>query len=187
MGLRYVGKRYPLADEGPSRATRFELRDALFRFWFRFVYPNMSFISQMAPARAYQALIKPHLDRYWGRCFETLCREALPVLYEAEGIDAAFEIGEYWDKNVQIDVVGLRGDSSTDLCECKWGTIRSAAALTRELDRKKVLYPNRRNATIRLRVLARKLPRGASRSAAVTWHSLMDLYALDDRQTRVSP
>ncbi len=179
IGLRYVSKRYPLTDEGPLRATRFEIGDALFRFWFRFVYPNMSFISQMGAERAYQELIKPHLTSYWGRCFETLCRDALPALYEAEGISAGFEIGEYWDKKVQIDVVGLRADNSTDLCECKWGTIRSAVALEKELERKKALYPNRRNATIRLRAFAQKPPRGAPQSASsVTWHSLADLYAL---------
>ncbi len=178
IGLRYVAKRYPLADEGPLRATRFEIRDALFRFWFRFVYPNMSFISQMGPERSYQELIKPWLGSYWGRCFETLCRDALPVLYEAEEIGAAFEIGEYWDKNVQIDVVGLRTDNRTDLCECKWGAIRSATALGSELERKKTLYPNRRNATIRLRVFARKPPRAASQSGSITWHSLAELYAL---------
>jgi len=123
-------------------------------------------------------LSKPHLTSYWGRCFETLCRDALPALYEAEGIGSAFEIGEYWDKNVQIDVVGLRADNSTDLCECKWGAIRSATALGKELERKKTLYPNRRNATVRLRAFAQKPPRGASRSASITWHSLTELYAL---------
>jgi len=31
------------------------------------------------------------------------------------GVTAAFEIGEYWDKHVQIDVVGLRDDHWTDI------------------------------------------------------------------------
>lgn len=178
IGLRYVAKRYPLADAGPLRTTRFEIRDALFRFWFRFVYPNMSFISQMGPEQSYQELIRPHLASYWGRCFETLCRDALPLLYQAEGISAAFEIGEYWDQDVQIDVVGLRQDNSTDLCECKWGAIRSAPAIGKELQRKKGLYPNRRNATIRLRAFVQKRPRGASQSDSISWHSLAELYAL---------
>jgi hypothetical protein len=30
-------------------------------------------------------------------------------------VNAAFEIGEYWDKHVQIDVVGLRDDHWTDI------------------------------------------------------------------------
>jgi len=178
IGLRYVSKRYPLTADGPSRTTRFEIRDALFRFWFRFVYPNMSFISQMGPERSFTELIKPHLSSYWGRCFETLCRDALPALYETEGVCAAFEVGEYWDKHVQVDVVGLRADNRTDLCECKWGTTRSTTALTKELERKKALYPNRRNATIQLRVFSQKPRRRTPKRDSITWHSLAELYAL---------
>ena len=138
----------------------------------------MSFISQMGPQRSFDELIKPHLASYWGRCFETLCRDALPALYAAEGMSAAFEIGEYWDKDVQIDVMGLRRDNRTDLCECKWGAIRSATALARELEQKRGLYPNRRNATIQLRVFSRKPPRGASLPDLITLHTLADLYTL---------
>ncbi|MBT3295151.1 MAG: ATP-binding protein [Verrucomicrobia bacterium] len=178
IGLRYVAKRCPLTDSVSSRSTRLETRDALFRFWFRFVYPNMSFISQMGPEKSYQELIKPHLSSYWGRCFEHLCREALPALYEAEGVSAGFEIGEYWDKHVQIDLVGLRMDNSTDLGECKWGTASSAGALEKELERKKRLYPNTRNASIRLRAFTRKMPRGVSQASPVSWHALEALYEL---------
>ena len=69
----------------------------------------------MGPRRAFRDRIRPEIDTYFGVCFERLWREALPVIYEQEGVSAGFEIGEYWDKEVQIDVVGLRDDSWTDL------------------------------------------------------------------------
>ena len=47
----------------------------------------------MGPARAFRHRIKPALDAYFGGCFERLCREALPYLYQREQITAAFEIG----------------------------------------------------------------------------------------------
>ena len=58
---------------------------------------------------------------YFGHCFEALCREVLPEIYRREGVTAAFEIGEYWNKGTQIMLVGLRDDGWTDLGECKWG------------------------------------------------------------------
>jgi hypothetical protein len=65
-----------------------------------------------------------------------LCGEALPGLYLQEDVQTSFEIGEYWDKSSQIDIVGYREDGWTDLGECKWGTVRSPAALQRELAEK---------------------------------------------------
>lgn len=61
------------------------------------------------------------LTAFCGEGFERLCREALPLIYAAEGISGRFEVGEYWDRDVQIDVVGLRGDGWVDVGECRWG------------------------------------------------------------------
>ncbi len=86
-------------------------------------------------------------------------------------------MGEYWDKEVQIDVVGLRNDNWTDLAECKWGQIRSQKQLVAELDRKVSAYPNPRNATIGRRVFLNKIPpKMDTGSSDLHWHSLEDLY-----------
>jgi hypothetical protein len=86
----------------------------------------------MGADRALRDLIRPHLDAYYGHCFERLCREALPWLYRKEGITAPFEVGQYWSKTTQIDVVGLREDNWTDFGECKWGPVRSPQVVERE-------------------------------------------------------
>lgn len=54
-----------------------------------------------------------------GLCFERLCREALPCLCR-KGVVAAFEVGQYWSKTTQIDVVGLLDVGWVDLGG-KWG------------------------------------------------------------------
>ena len=98
------------------------------------------------------------------------------MVYEREGVSAAFTIGEYWDKNVQIDVVGLRDDRWTDLGECKWGTIRSPAALAREIEDEVRAYPNQRGATIGGRAFVRRMPKsGPPEGSPVVWHGLEDL------------
>ncbi len=178
MSLGYVGRRHPLTGEKTNRrAVRFVLEESLLRFWFRFVFPNLSFIRQMGPRRALQDRVKPFLPAYLGACFERLCRDALPRIYEREGVSAAFTIGEYWDKNVQIDVVGLRDDRWTDLGECKWGAIRSPAALAREIEDKVRAYPNQRGATIGRRAFVRRMPKsGPPKGSPVVWHDLEDLY-----------
>ncbi len=175
--LGYIAKRYPLTgqDRNP-RDVRYDLSDPLLRFWFRFVFPEQSQIRRLGPARAMQDFVKPYLDSYFGLCFERLCREALPHLYEREGVGAAFQIGEYWSRSTQIDVVGLRKDGWTDLGECKWGTVRSAVAIEGELEKKASLYPNRRNATLSRRIFVRSRRSAGRKDSGVRWHTLEDLY-----------
>ncbi len=146
--LGYVRKRHPVTDGAPSvRKVRYQLCDPLLRFWFRFVYPNQSQIRQLDPAIAFARLIKPQLTSYFGECFETLCQQALSERYAQQGVQG-FQVGEYWDKKVQIDIVGWRQDDRTDLGECKWGQVRSLSSLRRELEQKCNLYPNKRGATL---------------------------------------
>ncbi len=179
--LRYVRRRYPLTGRPPAaRHVRFVLDDPLLRFWFRFVFPHTSFLAQMGAERCYEQRIRPELDAYWGSCFEALCREALPVLYEREGVTAAFEVGEYWDEEVQIDLVGHRDDGWIDLGECKWGAVRSRPALEAELQAKVERYPNPRNATVGRRLFvrdARAVP--ATAGEGTRWHHLAELYGED--------
>lgn len=179
-GLGYVGRRHPLTDARPSaRAVRYALDDTLLRFWFRFVFPNQSLIRQLGPGRALSEIVRPDLDAYFGRCFERLCREALPMIYVQEGVRSSFEVGEYWDAEVQIDVVGLRQDDRTDLAECKWGAVKSVPALLSELDAKVRHFPNRRRATLARRLFLREADSRTLASVdGVRIHTLDELYEL---------
>ncbi|MCP4664692.1 MAG: ATP-binding protein [bacterium] len=176
--LGYLVRRYPLTGEGRNlRQVHYDFGDPLLRFWFRFIFPEQSQLLRLGPERALRERIRPRLDAYFGHCFERLCREALPRLYEREGVQAAFEIGEYWSRETQIDVVGLRADGWTDLGECKWGAVRSAAEVERQLEEKVKSYPNRRNATLGRRIFARrKRPVRRAGSSGVRWHTLEELY-----------
>jgi len=172
--LGYISKRYPLSDRRPAaRVMRHELADPLLRFWFRHVFPNMSYLSASGVERTFTRRIEPRLPAYFGSCFESLCREALPLLYEAEGVTAGFEVGQYWSNEVQIDVVGRRDDNYTDLGECKWGAVKPAAVV-RELETKVGKYPNERNATVGLRVFCREAV--TAELPGVRCHTLEELY-----------
>lgn len=88
-------------------------------------------------------------------------------------------MGDYWDREVQIDVVGLRDDNWTDLGECKWGPVHSSKQLIAELDRKVPTYPNPRNATIGRRLFMGKIPpKMDTGSPGLRCHSSEDLYQL---------
>lgn len=179
--LGYVQRRYPLAEGKPSvRSVRYALNDPLLRFWFRFVFPNQSVLRVLGPEGGLAELVRPGLEAFFGHAFERLCRECLPLIYRREGVRAAFDVGEYWDRDVQIDLVGLRQDNWTDLAECKWGEAGSLAAAAAELEAKVKRYPNRRNATINQRLFVRKpFPKTKTAVPGLRIHTLQELYELE--------
>jgi hypothetical protein len=177
--LGYVQRRYPVTEAKPSsRSVRYALDDPLLRFWFRFVFPHQSLLRLLGPQHGFAEVVRPGLDAYFGRCFERLCRESLPLLYLREGVRASFTVGEYWDADVQVDVVGVRQDNWTDLGECKWGVVSSLNALAAELGEKVRRYPNARNATIGRRLFVRK-SLAKARLPDFHLHTLQDLYELE--------
>jgi AAA+ ATPase superfamily predicted ATPase len=187
LELGYLIRRYPLTGTGAAaRHVRYAVGDPLLRFWFRFIFPRLSQVIRLGPQAAFQRCVAPDLDAYFGRCFESLSREALAVLYQREGVAANFEIGEYWDKTTQIDVVGLRQDGWTDLGECKWGEDAGPGQIVAELLQRVPCYPNTRNATIAPRVFTRRPVMDTQRRkhAGVRFHSLEELYGDAPRRRR---
>lgn len=176
--LRYIRRHFPLLTKNtPSKNVRFVLEDPLLAFWFRFIYPNMAYISQMGPKNSFQNLVKPHLDAYFGLRFERLCREALAFLYQKEGVSTSFEIGTYWDKTTQIDVVGYRQKEALDLGECKWGRISSIKKLIENLQKKMERYPNPKGLRKIGRIFSQnKIKKADSLPHNIIFHSLEDLY-----------
>ncbi|HSS75652.1 MAG TPA: DUF234 domain-containing protein, partial [Thermoanaerobaculia bacterium] len=64
-----------MTGEPPSaRSVHYDLADPLLRFWFRFIFPSTSYIRHMRADRALKDLIRPHLEPYFGQCFERLYR-----------------------------------------------------------------------------------------------------------------
>lgn len=183
--LGYVSRRYPLValDKKPAvRHVRYGIADPLLRFWFRFVFPNQSSIVRLGPKEAYDVHVKPALAGYYGSCFERLCRERLAAIYEREGVGARFSVGEYWSKDAQIDVVGVRDDGWTDLGECKWGKVRSVAGLRSELASKVGAFPNPRGATVFRRFFVREQPKKLVAQPGERWHTLEELYDPREQQ-----
>jgi uncharacterized protein len=173
ISLGYVSRRYPVTGAKPLRTeVRFMLDDALLRFWFRFVFPNISQLAQLDAHRAYERLVEPQLEAWAGGCFERLCRESMPRLLDEAGVKAGVEVGSFWSREVEIDLVGVRTDGITELGECKWGPI-AAAELSRQLEQKVLSYPNPKNHTLRRHAFVRawkgKVPEG------VELHRLADL------------
>ena len=121
-----------------------------------------------------EQLVAPQWEAYCGEGFERLCREALPAIYAADDITGRYQVGEYWDRDLQVDVVGLRGDGWIDLGECKWSGRPSLAAAATELRARCARFPADGRA-VRQHLFFRRAPAAAA-AADLAVHDLDSLY-----------
>lgn len=115
--LRLIERAVPLTEEkAKSRRGRYRILDPLFRFWFRFVYGNEDRYARLGED-AYEAVVEPELADFVSPEFEGLSQSALPGLYPDE---IFLDIGRWWYKDHEVDVVGFSAAGTMVVGECKF-------------------------------------------------------------------
>lgn len=122
--LHLVERLVPITERHPERSRRglYRLSDHYLNFYFRFVSPYHQDLEQGHLDRAWQE-IDQQLNAFVGAtAFEILCRQwvndrgrqgHLPFVPD--------QVGSYWDRQTQVDVVGLNWDQKTALLgEARW-------------------------------------------------------------------
>lgn len=123
--LHIIRRELPITEKNPERSKKslYKIDDPFFRFWFRFVLPNVSKIEEDAE-RAYDEDIHPFLDQFVSFSFEDVCKEFLVELNKNKqnGLPLRFtRIGSWWHRDNEIDIVALNEDTKGILfAECKW-------------------------------------------------------------------
>ncbi len=122
--LRLVERRVPITERNPERSRRglYRLSDNYLEFYFRFVAPFREDLEQGYVERAWQAIDQQLSGFVGATAFEELCRQwvwqqgvrgHLPFQPE--------QVGSYWDRNTQVDVVALNWRERTALLgEARW-------------------------------------------------------------------
>jgi AAA+ ATPase superfamily predicted ATPase len=115
--LEIVDRKVPVTESpAQSRRGQYVLTDALFRFWFRFVYGQGDKYDRVG-TDAYRELIEPHLADGVSPKFEELCRTAVYNLYDAYTFE---RVGRWWYQGQEVDVVGLTTGETMVAGECKF-------------------------------------------------------------------
>lgn len=129
MTLERVGivkKIIPITEKKTKRSL-YEISDNFYRFWFKFVYPNRSYL-EMGNVDVVMDEIKREFNSFVGRAFEDIAREFLSKNYK---------VGKWWYKDVEIDVVGIR-KGEVAFFEVKWKDLsyREALKILKRLEEK---------------------------------------------------
>jgi AAA+ ATPase superfamily predicted ATPase len=145
MALGIARKELPVTETSSKRSI-YLLEDMMFRFWYRFVFPNMSGIVSGLGGALFEAEIRGELPAYMGPVFEDICGQYL--LEQARRGALPFlpgRIGRWWGNNPrekrqeEIDILTFRKDSAL-FCECNWKNAPADADALSALARKAELF-----------------------------------------------
>ncbi|MBO8183461.1 MAG: ATP-binding protein [Archaeoglobus sp.] len=120
MTLERIGivkRMYPVTEKKAKR-TLYRLSDNFYRFWFRYVHPNRSYL-EIGEADPVLEEIKSDFNTFVSLAFEDIVIETLSKEYKA---------GKWWFKDVEIDVVGIKRGEVV-FFEVKWKDLNYKEAL----------------------------------------------------------
>ena len=140
IDLDILEREVPVTEENPEKSKKglYRIKDNYLRFWFAFVYPNMSFIesghSEIVMSKIQKSLVKNHI----AFVYEDVCRERMWELNAEEVWLFHFsKLGRYWDSKDEIDIAALDPEGKNlILGECKYWAEPVGVSVLRDLETK---------------------------------------------------
>ena len=133
--IRIIKKEYVITDRKEKRTNlKYGFTDNYFRFWFRFIYPNKTFIEK-SEINEIARIIMRNYNTYLGFIFEEV---VMDILWKIRPIQFT-KIGRWWHKDKEIDLVALDEDKKEiGFFEVKWKDLKEKEArkILRELKEK---------------------------------------------------
>lgn len=99
----------------------YRIREPLVRFWYRFVYPNLSAIACGKGETVYEEAVAPYLAEYVSEAFCDVCGEYLQLLNQYERLGGKYSgFGVWYGKTGKIDVAAKTKDGAclVGFCDC---------------------------------------------------------------------
>ncbi len=124
IDLDILEREVPVTEENPEKSKKglYKIKDNYLRFWFAFIYPNMSFIESGNSAIVLDKIRKSMVSGHTAFVYEDVCREQMWNLNANDTWPFHFsKIGRWWDSRNEIDIAAIDPDGSNlILGECKF-------------------------------------------------------------------
>ena len=100
----------------------YRVNDNFFKFWYAFVFPNMSELEAGDAKGVFKYVVEPELDNFTSYAFEDVCKEYLRVKNRKEELPFYFsKIGRWWNKTDELDILAIdHAKKNYILGECKY-------------------------------------------------------------------
>ena len=126
IDLGILTKEFPVTDSVKEQANvqrgLYQVSDLFFRFWYAFVFPNLSELEHGDVEGIWNYVVEPELDYYISYIFEDICRQYLRRENRKNALPFRFtKIGRWWDKSNELDVIAMDQKKEKFLLgECKY-------------------------------------------------------------------
>ncbi|MDZ7262364.1 MAG: ATP-binding protein [candidate division KSB1 bacterium] len=120
--LRLVERKVPVTESKPlkSRKGLYRIRDNFFRFWFRFIYPYLTYLEE-GNTEYVLSIIRDNLPIFVSTIFEEVCIQFLKHNLGTGRLPFEFTaIGAWWERDTEIDLVAFSPQGEYLFGECKW-------------------------------------------------------------------
>lgn len=140
IDLDILEREVPVTEENPERSKKglYKIKDNYLRFWFAFIYPNMSFIESGHSAIVLEKIKKSLVRNHIAFVYEDVCRERMWEL-NGEGAWPFYfaKLGRWWDAKEEIDIAALDPEGKNlILGECKYWTEPVGVSVLKGLEAK---------------------------------------------------
>lgn len=142
--LKIIKREVPVTEKIQDKSKRgiYSLEDPFFRFWFRFVYSNKSYLEE-GDLRYTLDFIRKSLDTFTGYIFEQICIEKFKNMNSENKLPfKADKIGRWWNKNSEIDIFAFNSSGQYIFAECKWTDRKTGLNLLEQLKIKSECFPD---------------------------------------------
>jgi len=140
IDLDILEREVPVTEDNPEKSKRglYRIKDNYIRFWFRFIYPNLSYIESGNSALVMDWIRKDLIKQHTAFVYEDICRERLWDMNRDEIWPFKItKIGRYWDKDTEIDIAAVDLIENNLLVgECKYWQEPVGLNVLTELERK---------------------------------------------------
>jgi AAA+ ATPase superfamily predicted ATPase len=145
ISLGLVSREYPFGETAGKRSI-YKLEDFMFRFWYRFVFPNMSAVTAGLGAAVYDSEVEGQISAYMGFVFEEICKQWLFEMAKRGALPFFVgNMGRWWGMNPltrsqeEIDIMASNKEEAL-FAECKWKNADADIAVLDELKRKSEMF-----------------------------------------------
>jgi AAA+ ATPase superfamily predicted ATPase len=145
ISLGLITKEYPFGETASKRSI-YKLEDFMFRFWYRFVFPNMSAVIAGLGESVYESEVEEQLNAFMGFIFEEICKQWLFEMMKIKALPFFIgNMGRWWGTNSltrsqeEIDIMASRKDEAL-FAECRWRNAEADLDILDNLKRKSEMF-----------------------------------------------
>ena len=140
IDLDILEREVPVTEDNPEKSKKglYKIKDNFMLFWFRFIFPNLSYIESGNEELVMKKIRQNLVDNHISYAYEDICIEKMWQLNSGNQWNFHFDrVGRWWNGNTEIDIVAF-DSAGNDIIfgECKFRENKSGVDVLTALEEK---------------------------------------------------